>query len=236
MSSSSKVIKDGLWYNNPIFVQVLGICSTLAVTNNLRNTLIMVLGVSFATSMGSMTLSALRDFIPRKVRMIVQVLVLSFYVIIIDIVLRAYAPAISKQLGPYVGLIITNCILMGRAEAFAASNPPGLAFLDGLANGFGYGWVLLVIATIREFLGFGTLFGVKIVGEGFVPWTIMVMAPSAFFLVAIALWIANNYKAKAAAKAKGGPAGGSAGTVSAPKPTGASSGGAAPGAATGGRA
>jgi len=152
--------------------------------------------------MGSLTLSALRNYIPRQVRMIIQVLVLSFYVIIIDIVLRAYQPAISKQLGPYVGLIITNCILMGRAEAFAASNPPGLAFIDGLANGLGYGWVLLVIAAIREFLGFGSLFGIKIVGEWFTPWTIMVMAPSAFFLVAIALWIANNYKAKVAAAAK----------------------------------
>lgn len=220
MSASSKVIKDGLWYNTPIFVQVLGICSTLAVTNNLKNTLIMVLGVSFATSMGSLTLSALRELIPRKVRMIVQVLVLSFYVIIIDIVLRAYQPAISKQLGPYVGLIITNCILMGRAEAFAASNPPGLSFLDGLANGLGYGWVLLVIATIREFLGFGSLFGFKIVGDWFTPWTIMVMAPSAFFLVAIALWIANNYRAKAEAAAKkaapGAPAG--SGPAGAPAP------------------
>lgn len=227
VSPAAKVMRDGLWYNNPIFVQVLGICSTLAVTNNLRNTLIMVLGVSFATSMGSLTLSALRELIPRKVRMIVQVLVLSFYVIIIDIVLRAYQPAISKQLGPYVGLIITNCILMGRAEAFAASNPPGLAFLDGLANGFGYGWVLLVIAAIREFLGFGSLFGFKVVGEGFVPWTIMVMAPSAFFLVAIALWIANNYKAKVGAAAKktapGGPAGsGPAGAPRAPAQAGAS--------------
>jgi len=111
--------------------------------------------------MGSLTLSALRNYIPRQVRMIIQVLVLSFYVIIIDIVLRAYQPAISKQLGPYVGLIITNCILMGRAEAFAASNPPGLAFIDGLANGLGYGWVLLVIAAIREFLGFGSLFGIE---------------------------------------------------------------------------
>lgn len=206
VSPAGKVMRDGLWYNNPIFVQVLGICSTLAVTNNLRNTLIMVLGVSFATSMGSMTLSALRELIPRKVRMIVQVLVLSFYVIIIDIVLRAYQPAISKQLGPYVGLIITNCILMGRAEAFAASNPPGLAFLDGLANGFGYGWVLLVIAIVREFFGFGSLFGFKLVGDWFTPWTIMVMAPSAFFLVAIALWIANNYKAKVAAAGAAAPA------------------------------
>ena len=205
MSPLRKVIKDGLWTNTPIFVQVLGICSTLAVTNNLRNTMIMVLGVTFATAMGSWTLSLLKDLIPRKVRMIVQVLVLSFYVIIIDILLRAYQPAISKQLGPYVGLIITNCILMGRAEAFAAANKPGLSFVDGLANGLGYGWVLVCIAFIREFLGFGTILGFKVMGENFTPWTIMVMAPSAFFLVASALWAANTYKASAEAKKKASP-------------------------------
>jgi Na+-transporting NADH:ubiquinone oxidoreductase subunit D len=202
MSPVQKVLKDGLWTNNPIFVQVLGICSTLAVTNNLRNTLIMVLGVTFATSMGSFTLSVLKNLIPRKVRMIVQVLVLSFYVIIVDILLRAYLPAASKQLGPYVGLIITNCILMGRAEAFAAANKPGLSFVDGLANGLGYGTVLVVLAFVREFLGFGSIFGFQVMGENFTPWTIMVMAPSAFFLLAMALWGANVYKAKSEAKKK----------------------------------
>lgn len=202
MSPAKKVFKDGLWTNNPIFVQVLGICSTLAVTNNLRNTLIMILGVSFATAMGSLTLAFIKDYLPRKVRMIVTVLIHSFYVIIIDIILRAYAPAVSKQLGPYVGLIITNCILMGRAEAFAMANKPSLAFLDGLANGLGYGWVLICLALVREFLGFGTVLGFKLVGEGFQPWTIMVMAPSAFFLVALALWGANTYKAKAEAAKK----------------------------------
>ncbi|MEL7557017.1 MAG: NADH:ubiquinone reductase (Na(+)-transporting) subunit D [Treponema sp.] len=202
MSPARKVLREGLWSNNPIFVQVLGICSTLAVTNNLSNTLVMVLGVTFATAMGSWTLSLLKDLIPRKVRMIVQVLVLSFYVIIVDILLKAYQPAISKQLGPYVGLIITNCILMGRAEAFAAANKPGLSFLDGVANGLGYGWVLISIAFVRELLGFGTFFGLKVFGEGFTPWTIMVMAPSAFFLVALALWAANILKAKAEATAK----------------------------------
>jgi Na+-transporting NADH:ubiquinone oxidoreductase subunit D len=202
MSPARKVLREGLWSNNPIFVQVLGICSTLAVTNNLSNTLVMVLGVTFATAMGSWTLSLLKDLIPRKVRMIVQVLVLSFYVIIVDILLKAYQPAISKQLGPYVGLIITNCILMGRAEAFAAANKPGLSFLDGVANGLGYGWVLISIAFVRELLGFGTFFGLRVFGEGFTPWTIMVMAPSAFFLVALALWAANILKAKAEAAAK----------------------------------
>jgi len=202
MTAARKVINDGLWTNNPIFVQVLGICSTLAVTNNLRNTMIMVFGVTFATAMGNLTLSFIKDFMPRKVRMIVQVLVHSFYVIIIDILLRAFLPAISKQLGPYVGLIITNCILMGRAEAFAAANKPGISFLDGVANGLGYGWVLMAIAFIREFLGFGSLFGIKLAGDGFTPWTIMVMAPSAFFLVALALWGANTLKAKSDAGKK----------------------------------
>jgi Na+-transporting NADH:ubiquinone oxidoreductase subunit D len=163
--------------------------------------MVMVLGVTFATAMGSWTLSLLKDLIPRKVRMIVQVLVLSFYVIIIDILLRAYQPAISKQLGPYVGLIITNCILMGRAEAFAAANKPWPSFVDGIANGLGYSLVLLGISVIREFLGFGSVFGLKLAGDGFTPWTIMVMAPSAFFLVALALWAANTWNAKQAAKA-----------------------------------
>jgi len=196
VSQVKKVFRDGLWDNTPIFVQVLGICSTLAVTNNLRNTIIMVLGVTFATAMGSLTLSLIKDFMPRKVRMIVTVLIHSFYVIIIDILLRAFAPAISKQLGPYVGLIITNCILMGRAEAFAMGNKPWISFLDGVANGLGYGWVLVCLALIREFLGFGSVLGFKVVGENFTPWTIMVMAPSAFFLVALALWGANTYKSK----------------------------------------
>lgn len=204
---TGKVIKAGLWTNNPIFVQVLGICSTLAVTNNLKNTLIMVLGVTFATAFGSATISALKNWTPRKVRMIVQVLVLSFYVIIIDIVLRAYQPEISKQLGPYVGLIITNCILMGRAEGFALANKVWLSFVDGVANGLGYGFVLLAIAAVREFLGFGSLFGIKVVPPNFTPWTIMIMAPSAFFLVALALWGAKTYNARTEAKKKAPPAG-----------------------------
>lgn len=199
---NAKILKNGFWTENPIFIQVLGICSTLAVTNNVTNTLIMVAGVTFATSLGSLTLSAIKGLIPRKVRMIVQVLVLSFYVILVDIVLRAYAPAISKQLGPYVGLIITNCILMGRAEAFAAANPPWSSFVDGVANGLGYGVVLVGIAIIREFLGFGSILGFRLVGDWFTPWTFMIMAPSAFFLVAMALWGSKAYNARAEAHKK----------------------------------
>ncbi len=209
-SKTLAILKDNLWTNNPIFIQILGICSTLAVTNNLRNTVVMTLGVSFATALGSMTLSAMKDLIPRKVRMIIQVLVLSFFVILIDILLRAYLPEVSKQLGPYVGLIITNCILMGRAEAFAQANKPLLSFWDGLTSGLGYMAVLLAIAVVRELLGFGTLFGLRIMPEGFVTWTIMIMAPSAFFLAAMVMWWAKNKQAARAAKAKAPTQGGKA--------------------------
>ena len=190
------VLKDNLWWNNPIFIQVLGICSTLAVTNNLTNTFTMTVGVSLATAFSSASLSAMNKLIPNKVRMIVQVLVISFYVIIIDIVLRAYLPEVSKALGPYVGLIITNCIIMGRAEAFARSNPPFLSFWDGLTSGLGYMAVLMLLAVVRELLGFGSLFGIVILKEGFTPWTIMIMAPSAFFLVAMVMWGAKALQEK----------------------------------------
>ncbi len=198
---AGKILRDNLWTNNPIFIQILGICSTLAVTNSVRNTLIMTVGVSLSTAFSSWTLSAMQATIPRKVRMIVQVLVISFYVIIIDIILRAYLPEVSKQLGPYVGLIITNCIIMGRAEAFAAANKPVLSFWDGLTSGLGYMAVLVAIAVVREILGFGSLLGFRVMPAGFEPWTIMIMAPSAFFLVAFVMWWAKTVQAKAAAKA-----------------------------------
>lgn len=187
-----KISRENLWFNNPIFIQILGICSTLAVTNLLTNTLIMTLGVTFVAAFSNLTIAFMKEWIPRKVRMIVQVLIISFYVIIVDILLRAFVPEISKSLGPYVGLIITNCILMGRAEAFAQSNPPLPAFWDGLTSGIGYMWVLMAIAFVRELLGFGTLFGIPVAPPWFPQWTIMVMAPSAFFLVALLLWFAKN--------------------------------------------
>lgn len=182
------VLKNNLWTNNPIFVQVLGICSALAVTNLLTNTLIMTIGVSLVTAFSSLTVSLIKKLMPRKVRMIVQTLIIAFYVIIVDIVLKAYLPEISRNLGPYVGLIITNCIIMGRAEAFAQSNGPVISFWDGLTSGFGYMAVLMLIATFRELLGFGTLFGFQVLPQSFVPWTIMVMPPSAFFLLGLIIW------------------------------------------------
>lgn len=195
-NSPSAILKQNVWHNNPIFVQILGICSTLAVTNNMSNTLIMTVGLIFVAAFTNMTVSILKGLIPRKVRMIVQTLIIAFYVIIVDILLKAYLPEISKALGPYVGLIITNCIIMGRAEAFAQSNGPGLSFWDGVTSGLGYMWVLLVIAFVRELFGFGTLFGIPVMPEGFVKWTIMVMAPSAFFLLGSFLWVVKSIMLK----------------------------------------
>jgi Na+-transporting NADH:ubiquinone oxidoreductase subunit D len=186
------VLKKNLITENPIFVQILGICSALAVTNTLTNTLIMAAGVVFVTGFSNLTVSLLKSLIPRRVRMIVQTLIIAFYVIIVDTMLRAYLPDISKALGPYVGLIITNCIIMGRAEAFAQSNPPIISLWDGLTSGVGYMVVLTAVAVIRELLGFGTLLGFRVVPAGFVNWTIMVTPPSAFFIIGIIIWIVKS--------------------------------------------
>ncbi len=181
---------ENVWRSNPIFMQVLGICSALAVTNLLTNTFTMTIGVTVTTGLSSLTVSIFKSLIPRRVRMIIQVLIISFYVIIVDLLLQTFFPDISKSLGPYVGLIITNCIIMGRAEACAISSPPGTALWDGLTAGFGYMAVLMCIAFFRELLGFGTLFGIRIIpAEIFLPWTIMVTPPSAFFLLGIIIWI-----------------------------------------------
>ena len=196
----SKVFKENVFTNNPILVQVLGICSTLAVTNLLSNTLIMTIGVALVTAFSSWSLSLLNTWIPRKVRMIVQVVVISFWTIIVDLLLKAYAPDISKNLGPYVGLIITNCIIMGRAEAFAQANKPVISWWDGLTSGLGYMMILVLLAVVREVLAFGSLLNIPVLPLEFTGkgnnWTIMVMAPSAFFLVAIVIWVSRTYQLK----------------------------------------
>ena len=189
-----QILKNGLVGENPIFRQVLGICSALAVTNLVVNTFFMGFGVTVATALTSFTISLLRNYIPTRVRMIVQVIIIACYVMMIDILIKAVAPDIHRFIGPYVGLIITNCIIMGRAEAFASQNKPLPALVDGLANGLGYTSVLVAIAVVREIMGFGTLLGHVLPFRDlwWHQWTIMVMPPGAFFMLAIFTWIARS--------------------------------------------
>lgn len=187
-----RVFLDDIGGKNPVFAQVLGICSTLAVTNSVRNTFVMTMGVLFTTALSNLTVSFLRKYIPSRIRMMVETLIIATFVIIVDIVLKAYVPDIWQQLGPYVGLIITNCIIMGRAEAFALSNGPGLSLVDGLASGLGYTYVLLIIAFFRELLGSGTLWGVTVLGDWWTNWSIMIMPPGAFFMLAIFIWVVRG--------------------------------------------
>jgi len=187
-----KVFLEDLGVNNPVFIQVLGICSTLAVTNVLKNTVVMSVGLIFVTALSNVTVSLLRNIMPSRIRMMVETLIIASYVIIVDIILKAYMPEVSRQLGPYVGLIITNCIIMGRAEAFALSNPPGLSFVDGIASGIGYSYVLVVIAFVRELMGSGSIWGYHILGDWWTNWSIMVMAPGAFFTLAIFIWVVKG--------------------------------------------
>ncbi len=197
--TTKQIFIDSAFRENSIWKQILGICSTLAVTNLMLNSLIMGIGVIFSLALTNLTISLLRNYIPRSVRMMTQTLIIAFYVIIVDIYLKAYLPDISMQLGPYVGLIITNCILMGRAEAFAVKNKPWDSVIDGIGAGFGYTLVLLAIALIREIMGFGSIFGFTVLGDRWTKWSIMVMAPSAFLILAVFIWIINNnfYKGKA---------------------------------------
>jgi len=196
--SNREIFKAGLWKDNPVLRQVLGICSTLAVTNLLVNTLVMNAGLIFTLAMSSGTVSLLRNQIPSRIRMMIQTLIIASYVIIVDILIKAYLPDISEALGPYVGLIITNCIIMGRCEAFARNNLVVPSLLDGLAVGLGYAFVLTIIAVVRELLGFGTLLGFRIMPDWFTTWTIMIVAPGAFFVLGVFIWIVRAYYPAAA--------------------------------------
>ncbi len=180
-----------LWTENQVVRQILGICSILAVTNLMVNTLVMGLGLMFVISLSSLTISALRNYIPHRVRMIVQTFIIASYVILVDIFLKANYPELSRALGPYIGLIITNCIIMGRAEAFAQKNTPFISMLDGLFAGLGYTIVLMMISFVRELLGFGSIFGVNVNFLQLDTWTIMVMPPAAFFIIGVMIWVAT---------------------------------------------
>ena len=186
--------------NNPITLQILGICSALAVTTSLSVSLVMCLAVTAVTGFSSLFISLIRTQVPTNIRIIIQMTIIASLVIIVDQLLRAYAYEVSKVLSVFVGLIITNCIVMGRAEAFAMSNPPIPSFLDGVGNGIGYSLVLIIVATVRELFGSGKLLGFNIltpVSEGgwYVPNGLMLLAPSAFFLIGLTIWGVRSYYA-----------------------------------------
>ncbi len=194
-----EVVLDPLFNNNPIALQVLGICSALAVTTKMETALVMCLGVTAVTACSSFVVSLLRNNIPPSIRIIVQLSVIATFVILTDQILKAYVFEISKQLSVFVGLIITNCIVMGRAEGYAMQNGPLLSFLDGLGNGLGYSVVLMSVAFIRELFGSGTLFGtvlLKSVNDGgwYTTNGLMVLSPGAFFLIAIFIWAVRTWK------------------------------------------
>lgn len=189
-----RVVLDPLWDNNPIALQVLGICSALAVTTKLQTSLVMSAGVIMVCALANVIISTIRNWIPNKIRIIVQLVVVSGVVIVFDQVLKAYMYEVSKQLSVFVGLIITNCIIMGRLEAYAMGNPPWRSFLDGIGNGLGYAWILCVVGTVREIGGSGKLFGVQVVPQfvydaGYVNNGLMVLAPGAFILLGIIVWV-----------------------------------------------
>lgn len=189
-----RVILDPLLDQNPITLQVLGICSALAVTTRLDVSLVMGISVIAVMAMANVTISLLRNLIPSKIRIIVQLVVVSGAVIIVDQVLRAYAFDLAKQLGVFISLIITNCIVMGRLEAFAMQNPPWRSLLDGIGNGLGYAWIICVVGAFREVFGSGKLLGYEVIPDamyeaGYVNNGLMVLAPGAFILLGVIVWV-----------------------------------------------
>ncbi len=196
-----KLLIEPLTNNNPVTVQVLGICSALAITVKMDTALVMGLSVIFVTAAGNYVISALRNIMPPRIRIIVQLVVAAALVIIVNEILKAYLPDISEQLSVFVGLIITNCIIMGRFEAYAMANKPWPSFLDGIGNGAGYAILLLIVAFVRELLGSGSLFGVKILGSavpgeetvlytmGYVNNNLIILPPMALIIVGIIIWV-----------------------------------------------
>ncbi|HHT9126121.1 MAG TPA: electron transport complex subunit RsxE [Candidatus Brocadiia bacterium] len=184
-----KVFHDVFWKNNPTFGMILGICSALAVTNNALNTMVMGIAVTLTTCASSVTISLIRNVTPKRVRMAVYTVVIAVYVVFIDQYLKAYYPEMSSTLGAYVGLIITNCIVMGRAESFASSNGPWHSFLDALGTGLGYAVSLFVISLVREVLGFGSIMNIPLMGKWWESWVIMIIAPGGFFVLGIYMWV-----------------------------------------------
>ena len=199
MISSKEVLLNPIFNRNPITLEILGICSALAVTSKLETVVVMALAVTLVVAFSSFSVSLLRKQIPGSIRIIVELTIIATLVIIVDQFLKAYAFSISKQLSVFVGLIITNCIVLGRAEGFAMKNPPLLSFIDGIGNGIGYSFVLFVVGFFRELLGSGKLFGVTILktvsdGGWYLPNGLFLLPPSAFFLIGLIIWVLRTWK------------------------------------------
>ena len=199
MATTKETLLEPLVSNNPIALQILGICSALAVTSSMKVAFVMCLALTVVTAFSNLFVSLIRNHIPGSIRIIVQMTIIASLVILVDQVLKAVAYDISKQLSVFVGLIITNCIVMGRAEAFAMKNPPLPSFIDGVGNGLGYSLILMVVAFIRELLGAGKLWGYQVLpvsteGGWDVPNGMMLMPPSAFFLIGMMIWVIRAWK------------------------------------------
>lgn len=199
--SKRKVLIDPLVDNNPVLLQVLGICSALAVTTSLLPALLMCIALTSVTTLANGTISSIRHHIPNNIRIIVQMTIIASFVIVVDELLRAYAYQTSKQLSVFVGLIITNCIVLGRAEAFAMKNNIRMSLLDGFGNGLGYSVILIIVASFRELFGAGTLFGSRILplvsDGGWYPANgLMLLPPSAFFIIGLLIWAVRTWKPK----------------------------------------
>jgi Na+-transporting NADH:ubiquinone oxidoreductase subunit D len=199
MQAIKETLTGPIFKNNPIALQILGVCSALAVTSSLKVTLVMCVALTVVTAFSGMCISVIRNHIPGSIRIIVQMVIIASLVIVVDQFLKAYAFAISKQLSVFVGLIITNCIVMGRAEAFAMKNPPGASFVDGIGNGLGYSVVLIAVAVVRELLGSGKLMGFEILplvtdGGWYVPNGLLLLPPSAFFLIGGFIWALRSVR------------------------------------------
>ena len=199
MSTVKDSLIDPIFKDNPIALQVLGICSALAVTSSLKVTVVMCMSVIVVAAFANFSISLIRHYIPNSIRIIVQMVVIASLVIVVDQVLKAFFYDISKQLSVFVGLIITNCIIMGRAEAFAMKNPPIPSFFDGVGNGLGYSVILLAVAFVRELFGTGKLFGIEVmpvVNEGgwYHPNGLLLLPPSAFFLIGLLIWALRAWK------------------------------------------
>lgn len=198
-SKTKQILIDPLFDNNPISTQVLGICSALAVTTQMNASVVMAIALTAVTGISGLSVSLIRNYIPANIRIIVQLTIIASLVIITDQILKAVAFDVSKQLSVFVGLIITNCIVMGRAEAFAMQQKPLASFIDGIANGFGYSFFLILTGFFRELLGSGRLFGFQVLplaseGGWYVPNGLMVLAPGAFFVIGLAIWALRAWK------------------------------------------